>query len=624
MNLSAEQQKIINATNQHICVTASAGSGKTTILAERICHLINNRKRGEKVLAITFNNKAANEINDRLLQKYPQHELNDLVRVGTIHSFCMKLVLQRAHSISLPSELHIFESFDDRLEICKKALSKIPSCWAFHMNEDKLDDKKVYETFSKISEFKRNFALPPENTNPPLFSQLYHDYNDLLLSQNSIDFDDVLIYAYKILTEKPVIADIYQRIYKYICVDEAQDLNKAQYHVIKALANENTHIFMVGDPKQAIYTFNGSNPKYMTDNFIADFHEVAEYSLNENYRSARQILQAAAAIEPTFNAEIKSSTDGEVFIMDFPTEEKEAEWVYDKINELLKTHKPSQIAIIARNKYVFNALEGVFKKQGKERGKYYDFRISTQQNTVSESLFFKVFDLGLKLLINPKNILHFGEMQNLLQLENTTEEPFEDWRNGEFFQSAMDKNEVETLNRAWDAIKDREDKNQPFDFAKPLEILEEYCEQAKQNNVDEMLILLNNDFQNWQKHWDSYKKNIPIDQKNLASLLKEISTGGTKSSNEQLITLSTVHTAKGLEFDVVFIIGLNEGIFPDYKAKTEFQLLEERQNMFVAITRTKRICYLSYPRKRKTLRGMTVDKKPSQYIAKIQNKMLNF
>ena len=620
MNLSPKQVQIVDATDKYIYVIAGAGSGKTRTLTERIGRILNKNKRGERVLAITFSNKAANELKERLLQSYTQDQLNELVYVGTVHNFCMEIVLQRGTSIGLPEDLHIFEAFEDRFEIFKMALDNVPQMKAKYQNsEGKIDSKRIRELFELLSKAKRDFKFPVDYTTKPLSQRLYQEYNDLMLSQSAIDFDDILLYAYRILSEKKTIARIYQRIYKHICVDEAQDLNKAQYSVIKAIAGESSDILMVGDPNQAIYGFNGSSSRYMCSDFPKDY-TAQRYELLDNYRSSQAIITAAKIIEPSFKMEGQLPIKGELGIYDFDDESSEATWISKKIDELLQNghpdiegHKvlPRQCAVLARNRYVFNSLTKLFEEQNRE----YNLRVSANQALLSESVFFKLFDLGLRVIMNRNDTLHLSDMANLLNERPDTIPTFDSLMESPALNRTIGDSGTTAICSAWNYI---QSSKSSFKFNKVLEILESYCKSESNFSDDNDRALVYNDYLSWQERWNIYVKNSSIEDRSLTHMMRSIALGITNVAKESGITLSTVHMSKGLEFDIVFIMGLNEGVFPDYRSlNNAAQLDEEQHNMFVSITRSKRLCYLSCPKARVMPWGDLRRQQPSRYITEL-------
>ena len=620
MNLSPKQLQIVESADNNMYVIAGAGSGKTRTLTERIIRLLSKSKRGERVLAITFSNKAANELKERLLHFYTQDELNDLVYVGTIHNFCMEIVLQRGSSIGLPDDLHIFESFEDRFEIFKKALDNVPQMKAkYQTPEGKINSKGMRELFELLSKAKRDFKFPTDYASKPLSQRLYQEYNDLMLSQNAIDFDDILLYAYRIMAEKPSIARIYQRIYKHICVDEAQDLNKAQYSVIRAIAGDTASVLMVGDPNQAIYGFNGSSSRYMCIDFPKDY-PAKKYELVENFRSSQAVINAAKIIEPSFEMEGQLPIRGEMEIHVFDDEISEATWISEKIDALLREGHPDiegtavslqQCAVLARNRYVFNALTALFEEQQKE----YNLRISTNQGLLSESVFFKLFDLGLRVIMNKNDVLHLSDMVSLLGETTKPITTFDALKSSEGLNRSIGNNGAVTINSAWSSI--QTSKNS-FRFDKTLEILSSYCESEDNFANDNERSLVYNDFLCWRERWNTYVKNSSIEDRSLAHMMRSIALGITNISKESGITLSTVHMSKGLEFDIVFIMGLNEGVFPDYRSLNDAtQLNEEQHNMFVSITRSKRLCYLTCPKVRVMPWGDSKNQVLSRYITQL-------
>ena len=620
MNLSTKQLQIVEAADKYIYVIAGAGSGKTRTLTERIVRTLSQSKRGERVLAITFSNKAANELRERLLQSYTESQLNDLVYVGTVHNFCMEIVLQRGSAIGLPEDLHIFESVEDRFEIFRTALDNVPQMKAKYLNQEgKVNSKGIRELFDLLSKAKRDFKFPSDYSEKPLSQRLYQEYNDLMLAQNAIDFDDILLYAYRILAEKPSIARIYQRMYKHICVDEAQDLNKAQYSVIKTIAGEATAILMVGDPNQAIYGFNGSSSCYMCKDFPNDYG-AKKYELIDNYRSSHEVIEAAKKIEPSFAMEGQLPIQGELASFVFEDEQAEAIWISQKIDELLQNGHPDvdggkilpdQCAILARNRYVFSALTKLFDEQNRE----YNIRVSANQGLFSESVFFKLFDLGLRIIMNKCDILHLSEMINLMGATSNTIKTYDELKESPLLINLFGKNGAAAINLAWDII---QSSNRQFKFDKALEILGTYCESSIHFSDDNERSLVYNDYLAWKERWVKYVRASSIEDRTITHMMRSIALGITNVSNETGITLSTVHMSKGLEFDVVFIMGLNEGVFPDYRALNDSkQLDEEQHNMFVSITRSKRLCYLSYPLVRVMPWGDSRAQKPSRYLVQI-------
>ena len=373
ITLSKKQEQAVFHKEGAILVKASAGSGKTRVLTERIKRLLPQTKRS--ILALTFTNKAGEEMKERL-QDIP--DIEKRLFIGTFHSFCQKILENHGASIGIRTLPHIFEDEADRMRLVEQAIELTPSYNERYKILD-LNKKRdfCYRALSFISKIKRELCTKEETSkifqddNVSLF---YNSYQELLQIQNAIDFDDLILIAYRLFIDNLNIASLYRRTYEYICVDEAQDLNKAQYEFLRALTNgEHKNVMFVGDPNQSIFAFNGSSSDFMGENyFINDFKPVTIIELNENYRSSIKVMEAAKKIMPEADDIVNVVKQGDFLIYSAKDEEDETRWIISKINELvsLKKHDDiegeinyEKIAILARTKYVFKSLEDKLKEQ---------------------------------------------------------------------------------------------------------------------------------------------------------------------------------------------------------------------------------------------------------------------
>ena len=251
MNLSPKQQNIVNHIDGALLVKAGPGSGKTRVLTERVKHLLSAKKRG-KVLALTFSNMAAEEMRSRLELDPNVGDAIERVTVSTIHSFCLDIIQSRGYLIGLRSDISLFENETDRTAMLRNVMLSEPEYTSILQSQEK-PNVFLSNCLSMISEQKRELVMPDaSNANEP-FPDIYRKYNDALASQNAMDFDDILFFTYRILAENLDIVKLYNSVYRYICIDEAQDLNEAQYRVIQALCgNDFYNIMMVGDENQSI------------------------------------------------------------------------------------------------------------------------------------------------------------------------------------------------------------------------------------------------------------------------------------------------------------------------------------------------------------------------------------
>jgi len=371
INLSPRQQQIVSFGAGSILVIASAGSGKTRVLTERVKRLINTTKR--KILAITFTNKAGEEMKERI----GDHEsVKNRLFVGTFHGFCQQVLENHGQLIGFNTIPHIFEEEADRLKLIEQAIQQTPS---YRMSYEKLDLKQKIEFCCRalgfVSETKRKLRTEDqilENNDDEDLALLYTTYQDILNSQNAIDYDDLILLTYNLFIQNQKIAALYRRTYEYICIDEAQDLNYAQYQLIRSLTiNVHRNIMMVGDPNQSIFAFNGSSSEYMSTMFVKDYQpEIIE--LKENYRSAKKVLRAAQKIIPDSCEIVNMVIEGIFEVHKMDDELSEAKWIVKKIAELIKLGEHQEIegnityeiiTVLGRNKYVFKHLTNIFDKE---------------------------------------------------------------------------------------------------------------------------------------------------------------------------------------------------------------------------------------------------------------------
>lgn len=608
MQLSQKQLQIVNHKDGALLVEAGPGSGKTRVLIERIKCLLSSSKRG-KVLALTFSNLAADEMKDRLSEDRAFEEQLDRVTAGTIHSFCLDLVQSRGNLIGLNPDMVLFESEDDRKTVLKDVFLENQKLKDFLVRQQ--DKNQIMQRILHlITEQKKRFVLPENCSINEPFPLIYSEYNRKLIDQNAMDFDDILFFAYRILTENPSVVHVYNSLYRYICIDEAQDLNFAQYQVIKALCGESfNNVMMVGDANQSIYGFNGSDSDFMTKSFVADFSPVV-YKLNDNYRSAKRIVEFANRLEH-YDSVTNYVYDGELLATKLADESTEAKFVADKIEELIKNGHPdvegqisvNRIAVIARNKYVFSHLE----KELSDRNISFSFK-KNSTGIDNESDYMKVFGLAIRILINKKDYIHLTQLKKMVGFSDN----IIDNTNGiTILREVLTKTDYESMIPALEVLS-----KEVLNFSTALNCLDNILPSFD----DDERYLISMDIQQWRNHWSKYCMLVPKENRTLTSFRNQISLGKTRETEDSNgVALLTAHMSKGLQFDVVFIIGLSEGTFPDYRAikANDTQLSQEMNNMYVAVTRAKRLCYMTYPAKKRMPWGDIKLQSPSRYIKDI-------
>jgi len=630
MNLSKTQRQIVDAPfDKSIQVLASAGSGKTRVLTERVRRILDNTKK-DGVIALTFTNKAAEEMLFRLADC---DQAENKVWVATIHSVAQRVLEKYGHTIGLPAELHIYDRDKDRMEVFMQSLRDD----GVNIDEylDISDSKKLknreknllayMDIFSKIKrELLTELDVANIYPNNNIW-KVFQDYQKSLISSGGIDYDDILVYAHRILLTHDWVAKVYRSQYKHICVDEAQDLNKAQYEFIKVFCGDVIQsVMMVGDPNQMIYGFNGSSTDYLSTHFVNDFSTLL-FQLKENFRSTKAIIRVANKLKPNSQEEIKYALEGVVHIFETDTEEAEAEAVTSTINNLLelKTHDDiegeislDKMVVIARNRFVFQRLE----QELKSKRIPYSLRKGERQLEPSTK-FGKVLDYAMRIKLNPKDWVDGKKLCQVLD----TSEPISwstDVLPNLILQVSAVQNESSALLAKLLSAIDELDVELPKipkfikEFKGYLTSLVEHQSNVSDDKSEEIKLSLE-ELNEFSRAWTLFKRKGLGDS--LVAFRNALALGQlSESSVDDGLTLSTVHTMKGLEKDIVFLIGMCEGVFPDYRAKTSKEVDEERNNAFVAVTRTKRWLYVSYPKQRLMPWGGLKFQQKSRFIGEIE------
>jgi DNA helicase II / ATP-dependent DNA helicase PcrA len=619
--LSKEQKEIafFKDCEEALLVKASAGSGKTRILTERVRYLLTEKKdKFFSVLCLTFTNKAADEMKERL-KDVPK--LSERTFIGTFHDFCLSQIIHKQrHEIGLGATPHIFDE-NDRRKILEDVFLQNEVFDEDYKNlAPKQQQQRLNDYLAVISNAKQNLVITPEIAKPDwTFKRtlLYNDYNDRMHNQNAMDYDDILLYAFRILTERPVVSNIYRRLFRYILVDEAQDLNFAQYQILRAICGE-THknVLLVGDPNQAIYAFNGASVDFMLKDFVTDFN-AKEEELKHNFRSSTKVLELAHHIRSNGGMP-NNYFEGVREMPPFDSEKLEAAWIITKIKEWQqigyyeeKDMKISigleNMAVLARNRYVLKELMEQLDADETLKNQY--FLRKGSERFEPESQLIKAFDLGLRILVNPLDVLHFNQLYQELGLSKTT--------NKNRLESLLALNQIENLTSEQKTIG-----NILVEVWTKLKINPKLIDNAltRINQVisdsdfaDEEKLKIDYDIKEFKKLWVGFLRNTPSESQSLANFRYFLALNGI-DDNKKGLTLATVHTVKGLEYDIVFLMGMNEGVLPDYRAKKDEALAEERNNAYVAVTRAKKCIYVTYPKSRIMPWGGTKSQAISQFI----------
>lgn len=630
LTLSASQRLIVEAPiGVPAVVLASAGSGKTRVLTERVRHLLAHTKK-DGIVAFTFTNAAAAELKARLEDA---NDAEDRLWVGTIHAVAQRMIEQYGHTIGLPANFHIFERDQDRMEVFIQSLRDAGTNIDEYLNiaderEQRNRERALQRYLAAFSVIKREMLLEDEAQarfpEEQSVWRIFADYQRALFASDGIDFDDILVLGHRLLLTQEWVATIYHTKYKHVCVDEAQDLNRIQYEFIKAFCGTSIRsVLMVGDPNQMIYGFNGSSAEYMTSRFPIDF-QASRTVLAENYRSTRAVIAAANKLKPNTQEVHQYALQGGFSISSFTDETAEAKGVSETIMHLLTLGTHAEIegnisldtmVVIARNRFAFSALEEAL------RGENIPFHLRKgERATDAMSLFGRVLDYGLRLKVNPKDWVDANKLAVLLGIKLKAQVGGSmtlDWlASNARHQYSFPSIQTSLLVRL--TALDSEQPNIRKFFS---EMDSELASAADPGLTDIERLELERSIEELREFFDCWTR---FKSKGLGSSLAAFRNAmalGQLNGDQQPngLTLSTVHTMKGLEKDIVFLIQMCEGVFPDYRAQTPAQIEEERNAAFVAVTRARRWLYMSYPQNRKMPWGGTKVQQRSRFLDQIEN-----
>ncbi len=673
--LNPEQREAVEHLDGPLLILAGAGSGKTRVITYRIAYMMKKHHvSAGSILAITFTNKAANEMKERINKLVG--DTSKYIWSGTFHSIFARILRRHAECIGFDSSFTIVDT-EDQLKLIRQIMAELdipeklfkPRNFQFEISKQKNDMVSVeeYERRAGQDSYYKNAA------------RVYKRYQERLLENNSMDFDDILIYMVKLLQSDPEVLAFYQNKFKYIMVDEYQDTNRAQYMAVKLLSDAHKNICVVGDDDQSIYSFRGADVR-MILSFEKDFKGAKVIKLEQNYRSTSIILEAANAIIANNKSRKakKLRTEGErgtpIILMNTDTQLSEAKFTADTIQKLLKSGKCqySDIAVLYRMNALSRSLESALREQGipfKIYGgiRFYDRKeikdvfaylrliadgkdnlafervINVPKRGIGDTTVDRVrelaIDMGTDCLTICKDAFDFPELSRAASKLNGFYSLIDMMReelkkNEKTFSEYIDY--VETRSGIVDdIIAQRESKGELIDRVENLkELLTEAVEFEKSRRAEtfdrENLRKLEaeNDILNIEIRNDPYleaeTKNIDTLEGLLDAYLENAAlySAGDEEDGDNNVKLMSIHSAKGLEFGAVFLVGAEEGVFPSYKClTTESELEEERRLMYVAVTRAKRNLFITVTRNR-MLFGQTQCNAPSRFLKEIPSELL--
>ncbi len=617
--LNEKQNEAVNFKDGPCLVLAGAGSGKTKVLTERIIKLIEDGVSPHNILAITFTNKAAKEMKDRVSLK-----LNDVANdifVGTFHSFGLKIIRENFRELGFERNISIIDR-EDMNSIIKKILKEL-----------NVDTKLVPVKYviSKIS-FAKNENLTPEEYSKFMKGyvdetviKVYSKYISVLKNNNSVDFDDLLLLPLQLFKNNKIILDRYQEHYKYILVDEYQDTNTVQYDLCKVLASKYRNIFVVGDIDQSIYGWRGANYENIL-NFEKDYKDAYLVVLEENYRSTKNILDAANSV---VKHNIKRKEKNLISTKDLGEKIKyircyseidEAKEVVEEIKKLvLSGKKYSDIGILYRTNAQSRVIEEALLKENipyKVVGSYYFYNRKEIKDLIAY----------LTLIYNPKDNESLERIINVpkRKIGNKTIEKIREKANDagiSMFEAIEDGSALDFKNVILKLIDESKNLNLS-------DLIDQILNLSGMKNELETIGGLDSEIR--LENLEEFKSiALAFEERGIYSLeeflenIALVSDFGQYKDVDDCVNVMTLHSAKGLEFDVVFLTGMEENVFPHFRSmENEDDLEEERRLCYVGITRAKEKLYLLNAKKR-TLFGRTDMNSPSRFVQEITPELLD-
>ncbi|WP_027120627.1 ATP-dependent helicase [Mycoplasmopsis lipofaciens] len=639
LELNADQKEALLYFDGPLRIIAGAGSGKTRVLTRKVAYLVSELGiPSNRILAVTFTNKAANEMSERVRQ-YTGDE-TDNIEICTFHSLCAKILRKEALHLNLSNDFQIIDETDK-----KTILKNIYKHYGIVSQEMSYKNLIKIISSAKNNNLDKNELIKELDKNDPegkipneRIGLIYEEYNKYLINHKTLDFDDLIIKVKELFDNFPEVVKIWSSKYSFILVDEFQDTSKMQYEIVKYLTSNNAQLTIVGDPDQTIYSWRGADVNLIL-NFAKDFKNCKTVILKTNYRSSQTILDAANKLikynKKRFSKDLVTLNDvgEEIEFTHAFSAEAEARWVVQKINELKKKKiQLKNIAIFYRSNYYSRPFEEELIKENINH-KIFNGQKFFQRREVKDALsFLRVIydgsDISLNRIINIPT-RKIGE-KTLDKLNAFAKEKSMTLHNAILKHIKTIPIPIETKKKLVSLF------NLFLKYRKALDtnsialVLEKFLEEVKyfkyieddvtlrgtgSDNIYELL----RSIENWEKN--NKDKGI----KEYLEAVSLLSAGDEYDNATNYVTLMTVHSAKGLEFDNIFLVGMSDYIFPNthaLKSDNEEALEEERRLAYVALTRARDRLFISDSRG--FLIGTNHKKNPSRFISEMGIDLKNY
>jgi len=647
--LNEPQYEAVTTLQGPLMVLAGAGSGKTRVLTMRIAHLITNGVDPFQILALTFTNKAAKEMKERIAKVVGNSNARSLW-MGTFHSVFARILRSEAHYLGFPSNFTIYDA-QDSLNVLKKVLKEL------NIDSDLYKPKKVQ---SRISAYKNNlitvnayFKNPEimeadERANMKYMGQIYQKYVEQCFKNGAMDFDDLLLRTNELLTRFPEVLAKYQDRFRYILVDEYQDTNHSQYLIVKALSSKFENICVVGDDAQSIYSFRGANI-YNILNFKKDYPDAKTVSLEQNYRSTQNIVNAANVVIAKNKAQFPKNvfSDNEVGekikVFRSLSDADEANFVANNIWEQHNSHqrKFTDFAILYRTNSQTRAFEDALRRKNIPYRVYGGLSFYQRKEIKDLVAYLRILvnendNEALMRIINyPARSIGETTQNKLIVFADSQNVRVVDVLNnlGQYApQLGLNNGVIAKLADFWSMIKAFQvmlKTENAYTVAMEVAQRSGLIKFLKDDQTPEGISRVENvqELMNSMQGFIDEQKQLEDGDPSLSSFLENIALStdqDKKSENEDQVSLMTIHLSKGLEFPVVHLVGLEENLFPSFmSSSTREELEEERRLFYVALTRAEKQVFFSYAISRFQW-GKITDAEPSRFLSEIDAEYLEF
>jgi len=633
-DLNKEQKRAVKHLEGPMLVLAGAGSGKTRVLTRRVAYLIAKYKVfPQNILAVTFTNKAAEEMKDRISNLL--NGLPDEPWISTFHSLCVRILVREVEKLGYKKNFVIFDQNDQ-----KKLIKEI-------LKDLNIDSKKTKPgaVLHEISQAKNELLTPKEYENEvggyfsEIVAKIYPIYQQKLKDNNAFDFDDLIMKTVELFRDYPQVLEYYQEKFQYILVDEYQDVNYAQYQLVQILAENYSNLCVVGDPDQGIYGFRGADIRNIL-NFENDYPDAEIIRLEQNYRSKETILKAAQHVikNNQFRKEkdlwTQRGTGEKITYYEASSEKDEAGYVAKEIKNLVKSeYEYSDLAVLYRTNAQSRAFEEMFMKFGIPYQiigglKFYDRMEIKDILGYLRVLYNPDDDINLMRIINkPKRGIGAGTLGKV--------QDYAEYYNISLYEAGLQAEQIENLTGAYEKriknffsmmeeLREGIEKTSLSELARNIFVKSDYKKALENDKFDKAEERMENIKELFSVIEDYLRKN---DDPTLGGFLEEVSLLSDIDNMEEenhLVTLMTLHSAKGLEFPVVFLAGMEEGIFPHSNSMAENEDLEEERRLcYVGITRAQDKLHLLRAKRRRRFGDIEMNP-PSQFLDEIPEKFIEY